>query len=206
MKNFNEIENTFLEIDGNNASLILNFYYENLDYFSLINTNEEKNGIKILWIISSVIDSAYKQKDYGLLKKIVKPTINNFKKYSLAHNYDLKSDTIYKLVIFQVGTDKFNNRKYWEVIKLFKELLKFDNLDRSILDFYNESKFRYIKKIGRLSGLIGLSFLIVKYIIRIVLDNNGLDLRILGYLGALLLLGFAMVELFLKRSTATDTG
>ena len=199
MRNFEQIEKGFFEIDAEDNSSYVGFYYANKDYFESININDEEIGQKILWILSQIILSAYKLKDYGLLKTILKPTIRNYKNYSIKYNYDLESDTYYKSLIYHVAIDNFDNNKYYFAAKYFNEAVHLDKDNFQLVDLYNESKYKLTKRIRRFLGITGLILLIISNFSIFILDVNRIDIIIFGYLGAILLLGYGTIGFILKQ-------
>ncbi len=205
METFKQLEKGFFRIDENDDLSIIKYFYDNKDYFITTDIKDKEIGQKNLWMISEIANSAYKQKDFKLFKMIVKHAITTFKDYSLLHNYDLKSDTFYKSLIYDVAIDSFNREKYYLAIKYFKTLLQFDKTDFRLLDFYNVSKYKYIKGLSRIFGLIGLSMIIIDYSLKYLIDFKGFESVIWGYLGAILLMTYGLIEMTIK-SPATNKG
>ncbi|MBN1186259.1 MAG: hypothetical protein JXB49_28535 [Bacteroidales bacterium] len=199
MKNFDQIEKEFFEINEEDNSSIVKFYYDNETYFASTELNDKSIGHKNLWMLSMIINSADKQKEYRLANKIAKTTISDYKKYSLHNNYDLKSDTIYKSMIYNVAIDNFNKKRYYWATKYFGDSVNLDKDNFILVDFYNESKYRFIKNTSRFFGLIGLFFLIIKYFAILILDINKMSTIVFGYIGAVLLLGYGIIEMTIKK-------
>ena len=204
MKQFEQIEKEFFEINEDNDSSFVKYYYDTEDYFVTIDISDKEIGQKNLWMLSEIINSAYKQKDYDLLKKIVKSTITKFKEYSLLHNYDLKADTFYKSMIFNVAIDNFNNKKYYLAKKYFEASVFLDKDNFRLIDFYNVSKYKFARNMNRIIGLTGLTILIIKYFLKLVLGFNGFGITVLGIPGAILLITYAVISSKIK-SPATNT-
>jgi len=199
MKDFKQIEKAFLELEESNDSSIIEFYNENKSFFASVNLNDKEIGQKTLWMLSEIVSSAYKLKDLKLARTLVKPTIEKFKDYSLKHKYDLKSDTFYKALIYEIAMDNFNNKRNFIARKYFKECVSFDKDNFRIVDFYNESNFRFIKKTGRILGIIGIAMYVLKDLLKWKFEINGLIIILLGITIAILLIAFGITEFAIKK-------
>jgi hypothetical protein len=179
MTTFEQIESDFLNIGENDDTEIISYYYNNKDFFITIDFQRKEIGIKSLWIMSEIINSAYKLNDQKLVKSISEITINNFKNYSSKFNYNLKNDAHFKLLLFNVAHSRLTNKKYFQAFKYFKELLRLDEKSLKVKEIYNELKFRLIMKSGRILGLIGLTLILLKYILNILEVGNHIELIII---------------------------
>jgi len=205
MKEFEQIEKAFLELEESNDSSTIEFYNENKSFLESVNLNDKEIGQKTLWMLSETVSSAYKLKDLKLARTLVKPTIEKFKEYSLKHEYDLKSDTFYKALIYEIAMDNFNNKRNFIARKYFKECVSFEKDNFRILDFYNESNFRFIKKTGRILGTIGIALYVLKDLLKWTLEINGLTIGLMGLTVAILLITFGITEFIIKKSPATNS-
>jgi hypothetical protein len=199
MTTFEEIEKSFFAIEDYDDLSIVRYFYDNQDYFTTIRINDKEIGQKNLWMLSEIINSAYKQKDYRLIKMIVNSTIQKYKDYAVMYNYDLKADTFYKSLIYNVAIDNFENKNYFLSLKYFKDCVFLDHDNFRLTDFYNESKYRLVKKVNSIIGLIGLSLIIVKYCLKLIFEINGVEISIIGSLGAILLITYGIITLTIKK-------
>ncbi|MFB6344110.1 hypothetical protein ACE1ET_20495 [Saccharicrinis sp. FJH62] len=204
MKNAEEINKEFMEIKSEDYSSFINFYSENKDYFSSNKLFDDVIGLKKIWMLSEIINSAYKEKEYELINNILQPTLRGFKKYSLLYNYDLKTDSYFKLLIYNIAIDNFNKKKYYKATRYFRNSANLDKQNSQLFDFYKVAKYKLIKNTSRLIGLFGLMLILIKYISILVLDINKTEFILIGYLGAILLVGYGIIEIRLK-SPATNT-
>ena len=198
MTTFEQIESDFLNIGENDDTAIINYFYNNKDFFISTDFKREEIGIKSLWIMSEIINSAYKLNNQEIVKSISELTITNFKNYSSRFNYNLKNDSHYKLLLFNVANNRLTNKSYFQAFKYFKELLRLDEESLKIKEIYNEVKSRLIKIVARILGLIGLTLILLKYSLKILEVGNHIELIIIGYSGACLLIIFVVIELSVK--------
>jgi hypothetical protein len=202
MEQFEVIEKNFFAINESDYSSLIDFYRDNKEFFSSFDINDQDKRLKTIWILSEIIVAAYKQKDYELIKKTAKSTISLFKDYSLKFNYDLKEDTFYKSLIFYAGINSFENKNYHKAVKYFKESILLDKEDPRFKDFFNESKFRYTRRLSRLLVIIGILLLMTKYILKLTLSINGPEMFLFGYLGAILVIAGGVLSIKIKSPAA----
>lgn len=199
MTTFEQIEKGFFKIEDDDDLSIVRYFYDNKNYFTTININDKEIGQKNLWMLSEIINSAYRQKDYKLVKMIVNFTISKYKDFAMKFNYDLKADNIYKSLIYNVAIDNFENKNYYLSRKYFKDCLFVDKDNFRLIDFYNESKYRLIKKVSGFIGIIGLSLIIVEYCLILIFEIKGIEIVIMGYLGSILLITYGIIALTIKK-------
>ncbi|MFN8207304.1 MAG: hypothetical protein U0T82_07835 [Bacteroidales bacterium] len=204
MPNFEQIERDFLKIDDRDDSSILKFYYDNINYFSLIDITKKEISQKNLLMLSEIIQSAYAQKDNRLLRKMIKPTINNFNRFSIKYNYDLGTDNSYKALTFHTAIYHFDRKKYYSAIKYFKISLLLDKDNEKLIDFYNVSKYRFNLRLINFIGLLGLTIFVLKYFLKLIIGINGFGITMLGILSATLLIAFGIFAMRVK-SPATKS-
>jgi hypothetical protein len=201
MKTPEEIESRFAEIAEHDDSGFICFYHENQDYFSLIDPTKQ-DSIQDLWMLSRIIESVLEKNDGDLIKRLVRKTLGLYTLYSASNDYDLSGDSIYKSLLLMLGTFAIEQENYCKAEKYLGELVKLDDRNSKLLDLYKDVKIRYIRKVGRISGMIGFIFLLFNYAIRLVFVTNGLGAQIPGYLGACFLIAFGIVEIYLIRYPA----
>jgi hypothetical protein len=199
MTTFEQIEKGFFAIEEYDDLSIVRYFYDNQDYFTTININDKEIGQKNLWMLSEIINSAYKMKDSRLIKMIVNSTIRIYKNYAIMYNYDLKDDTFYKSLIYNVAIDNFANKNYFISKKYFIDCLFVDNDNFRLIDFYNESKYRLIKKVSIYIGLTGLLLIIVTYCLKLIFEIKGIEIIIIGTSGVIFLITYGIITLTIKK-------
>jgi hypothetical protein len=198
LKNPDEIESRFAEIAEHDDAGFIFFYHENQDYFSLIDITKQ-DSIQDLWMLSRVIESALEKNDRELIKRLIKKTLDQFALYSISNEYDLSKDSIYKSLLLILGTYAIEHEYYCKARKYLGKLVKLDDKNSKLMDLYQDVNIRYIRKLGRISGMLGFIFLLINYAIRLLFVTKGMGALIPGYVGAIFLIAFGIVEIYLFR-------
>jgi hypothetical protein len=114
-------------------------------------------------------------------------------------NYDFKADTFYKSLIYNVAIYSFENKNYYFALKYFKYCVFVDKNNSQLNTLYDESKYRLIKKVNSFIGLVGLSLIIIEYCLKFIFVIKGIEILIIGYLGAILLIIYGIIALTQKK-------
>ena len=199
MKTFEQIESGFLVIDENDNSAIIRYFYENEESFLSINIENKETGIRYLWMLTEILNSAFEMKDQKIIKSISDSTIKTYQNFSMQFNYNIKNDSHYKSLLINVVNDHISHKKYFLVYRYFKELHQIEKSNKKIIELYFESKRRIIRILSRIIGISGIILILLKYLLKILEFGNRIELLIISYTGASFLIIFGIVEISLNK-------
>jgi len=200
LKTFEQIESGFLIIDENDNSAIIRYFYENEELFLSINIEDKEIGIRYLWMLSEILNSAFEMKDQKIIKSISDSTIKKYKNFATLFNFDIKNDSHYKSLLLNVANDHLSHKKYFLAFRNFKKLHQIEKSNNKIKELYFESKRKIIRTLSRIIGISGIILILLKYFLKILEFGSRIEFLIFGYAGASFLIIFGITEILMNKN------
>lgn len=173
MKSFEQIEHEFLEIESKDFQGQINFYNQN---HGLISKNLDfKNQFtteKSLWILSEIVQSfIYSKRNKEGIKLALKVK-KWFELYSRKFNKDLSNDNFYKMILWTIAINYFDNNRFLKSYFAFNQLSLIDEQNLQIQDFKRVSFYRISRLIANISLSFAILIVILKIFMKSLTDTN----------------------------------
>jgi tetratricopeptide (TPR) repeat protein len=194
----NSIHNEFLSIKESDSAGLVQFYHKHKSYFTENREVDQDLMKRRLWMLSSIVVAAIKVSESEIVKRKRFSTIRAFEQHAREYNHSLALDPNYNLLILEIASDLYKRKKYLQATRLFKRNIRYGNNTPDVKDLYNTARNRFLLRLGRTSGIIGITILAIKYFTRYSLGISLFDGILLGYLGGLLILIFGLIETMIK--------
>jgi hypothetical protein len=199
LKTFEQIESGFLNINENDNSAIIRYFYENEESFLSINIENKETGIKYLWLLTEILNAAFERNDQKIIKSISYSTLRKYQNFSTRYNFNIKNDSHYKSLLINVANDHINHKKYFLAYRIFNELRQIEKSNNNIKELYFDAKRRIIITLSRIIGVFGIILILLKYLFKILEFGSRINLLIIGYTGASFLIIFGIVEIVINK-------